>query len=146
VGIPGEADGRVVEKARIILAQIILFFKYYYSTRVWQAERFVRTILQTEENKAVKLTVYPRNGSRWGTGETFLGIGGRGEKTGKWKLEKQKIAVRGPSQIHSGKEVGVGRPAAEGAVEGEFLSAGRYVGNVIDGKVTLYGRKKRAKR
>ncbi len=28
----------------------------------------------------------------------------------------------------------------------QFLSAGRYVGNVVDGKVTLYGVKKRAKR
>ncbi len=28
----------------------------------------------------------------------------------------------------------------------QFLSAGRYVGNVVDGKVTLYGGKKRAKR
>jgi hypothetical protein len=28
----------------------------------------------------------------------------------------------------------------------QFLFAGRYVGNVVDGKVTLYGEKKRAKR
>ena len=28
----------------------------------------------------------------------------------------------------------------------QFLSAGRYVGNVVDGKVTLYGGKKRTKR
>jgi hypothetical protein len=27
----------------------------------------------------------------------------------------------------------------------QFLSAGRYVGNVVDGKVTLYGGKKRSK-
>ena len=28
----------------------------------------------------------------------------------------------------------------------QFLSAGRYMGNVVDGKVTLYGGKKRVKR
>jgi len=28
----------------------------------------------------------------------------------------------------------------------QFLSAGRYVGNVVDGKVTMYGGKRRAKR
>jgi len=64
-----------------------------------------------------------------------------GQPTGK-TIRDTKIVLRGLEQ-NPKTESRWAQLARAGHKVMQFLSAGRYVGNVVDGKVTLYGGKKK---
>lgn len=66
-----------------------------------------------------------------------------GQAPGK-TIRDTKIVLRGLEQ-NPETESRWAQLARKGHKVMQFLSAGRYVGNVLDGKVTLYGGRKRAK-